>query len=221
MPEAGFRIAVLFSGRGTNLQALIDQQSTLGYQVVLGLCNRPRAGGIAICSRHQIDCRIITSVDQAQAESRILAALQDARPDLLVLAGYMRILSASFLARCQGRIINIHPSLLPRYPGLDTHQRALDAGDLEHGCTVHQVIPALDAGQAIAQSALDILPGDTAASLAERLLRLEHQLLPAVVGGLARRSLQLQEEGVRWHDEPLQMPLDLHQLHADERAAQR
>ncbi len=212
---------MLFSGRGTNLQALIDQQTTLGYRVILGLCNCPLAGGIDICSESSVRCLGASSLNRAQFESEALVVLEETQPDLLVLAGYMRILSAPFLDACKGRIINIHPSLLPRYRGLETHQRALDAGDCEHGCTVHQVIPALDSGQLIAQSSLSISAADTLDTLTERLLTLEHQLLPAVVGALARRSLQLQEEGVRWLNETLVDPLDIDQLRADERAADR
>lgn len=119
--------------------------------------------------------------DRAAFEAKLLEPIMDARPDIVCLAGFMRVLTPSFVSRFSGRMLNIHPSLLPKYPGLNTHQRALDAGDAEAGCTVHEVTPVLDDGPILGQARLQIRPEDTAQTLADRVLALEHQLYPAVL----------------------------------------
>ena len=119
--------------------------------------------------------------DRAAFEAELLKPILAAQPDILCLAGFMRVLTPAFVGRCQGRMLNIHPSLLPKYPGLHTHQRALDAGDTEAGCTVHEVTPVLDDGPILGQARVPIRPGDTAETLAARVLVMEHRLYPAVL----------------------------------------
>lgn len=178
------RIAVLASGRGSNLQAILDAIATgqLAAQVVGVFSDKP---GCAALARVDESCR--WSLDAKQQPSRtafdeaLTAAVAAAAPDWVVCAGFMRILGDGFVARFADRLLNIHPSLLPKYKGLHTHRRALEAGDEEHGTSVHWVIPALDAGEVIAQTRIRVLPGDTPETLAARLLPCEHQLLVAVL----------------------------------------
>lgn len=187
-----YRVAVLISGRGSNLEALLKAELPVEYVGVIS--NRPGAGGLAIASAHGVPTQVIDhksfgsreDFDEALGDS--LAAL---RPDLIVQAGFMRILGARFVARFAGRMINIHPSLLPAFPGLDTHGQALRAGVKLHGCTVHLVTEALDAGPIIAQAAVPVRTDDNEASLAARVLVQEHRLLPAVVRALATGQLRL------------------------------
>lgn len=152
---------------------------------VLVASNDPQAGGLTSAAAlgiatAAVDHRAYPG-DRAAFEAAFLQAILAAAPDILCLAGFMRVLTPAFVARFSGRMLNIHPSLLPRYPGLHTHQRALDAGDAEAGCTVHLVNAALDAGTILGQARVPILPGDSAASLAARVLVEEHRLYPAVL----------------------------------------
>ena len=177
------RVVVLISGRGSNMNALIAASMDPAYpgQIVGVIANRPDAPGLETARRHGIAA---IGVDQKAYENRdaheaaVLAALADLDPDVVCLAGYMRLLSAAFVQRYAGRLINIHPSLLPLFPGLETHERALAAGMRIHGCTVHFVTERMDEGPIIAQAAIAVEAGDTAASLSERLLRAEHRLYP-------------------------------------------
>jgi len=199
-----FRIAVLISGSGTNLQAIIDaiQAGHIAAHLCRVISNRPDAGGLARAAAAGIATEVIDHRDFAQREAydQVLAdRLEAARPDLVVLAGFMRILGAAFVARFTGRLINIHPSLLPAYRGLHTHERAIAAGERQHGCSVHYVIPELDAGPVIAQAAVPIYPADDAVRLAERVQAMEHDLYPRVVGWIADGRVQLDDDGVR-HD---------------------
>lgn len=192
-----YRIAVLISGRGSNLEALL--KAALPVQYVGVISNRPGAGGLAVASAHGVPVQVIDhkafasrdAFDQALGDA--LAALN---PDLIVQAGFMRILGARIVQRFAGRMINIHPSLLPAFPGLDTHGQALQAGVKVHGCSVHLVTEALDAGPIIAQAAVPVLPGDDEARLAARVLTQEHRLLPAVVRALAAGQLRLLENAI-------------------------
>ncbi len=182
------RLAVLLSGRGSNLQALIDAARVdLPVEIVLAMSDRPCAGidlaRTAGLKAVIVDRSACSSKDQF--ESALNSHLAAIEPDLIVLAGFMRVLSAKFVAPWANRIINIHPSLLPKYPGLDTHVRVLANQDAEHGATVHYVTAELDAGPPLAQVRMPVLPGDTPQSLAARLLPLEHRLLVDVVGQLA------------------------------------
>ena len=212
MASAFPRIAVLASGRGSNLQAILDAiaNGALGAEVVGVFSDRP-------------GCEALLRVDEARRWSRkpasfpsradFDAALGDAvaaaKPDWVVCAGYMRILGDAFVARFAGRLLNIHPSLLPRHRGLRTHARAIEAGDAEHGASVHFVVPELDAGAVVAQAVVPVLEGDSADDLAQRVLAREHPLLLAtlrlaVAGRLAER------DGRAWLDgHPLFKPLRL------------
>lgn len=180
------RVAILISGGGSNMVALA--QSMVGdhpARPVLVLSNDPQAGGLArardmAIPQIAVDHRPFGK-DRAGFEDALQRALAMAEPDIICLAGFMRILTPVFTARWEGRMLNIHPSLLPRYKGLHTHARALAAGDAEHGCTVHEVTAALDDGPILGQARLDVRADDTAETLAARLLPLEHRLYPAVL----------------------------------------
>lgn len=176
------RLVVLISGRGSNMQAIVHacQQGELDADVVAVISNRPDAAGLAHARSAGIATRCIdhTNYPSRDAFDAALAdAIDEFGADYVVLAGFMRILGSALVERFRDRMINIHPSLLPRYPGLDTHARALAAGDTEHGASVHFVTPELDAGPIIEQVRVPVLPGDTPESLAARVLGEEHALL--------------------------------------------
>ena len=188
------RIVVLISGGGSNLQAILDacaDQSVAG-QVVAVVSNRPGVMGLQRAVTHGADA---ITLDHTQFASRTLfdQALQHRidsyQPDLVVLAGFMRILTADLVSHYLGRMVNIHPSLLPKYPGLHTHERALAAGDRQAGATVHLVTPELDGGPLLAQAHVAIDDQDTALSLADKVLVAEHQLYPLVLSWLCREQL--------------------------------
>ena len=186
----GCRVVVLLSGRGSNLQALLEriERHDINAEVVGVISNRPGAGGLAIAHAAGVTTACIDHREHADRVSfeRMLSATIDAlEPDLLLLAGFMRILTPGFIARYQGRMLNIHPSLLPHYKGLHTHARALKAGDTEHGCTVHEVTANLDDGPILGQARVPVLPGDTPDSLGARVLKQEHRLYPAVLARFA------------------------------------
>lgn len=188
-----FRVVVLASGRGSNLEALIRARDDgrLPVDLVAVFSDKAKAGALDIARTAGIPAQYLNPRDFVNREAfdqALFAAVDAYAPDLIVLAGFMRILSPSVVAPRAGYMINIHPSLLPKYPGLHTHQRALDAGDTEHGATVHYVIPDLDAGPILAQTRIPIVPGDTPESLATRLLPNEHALLVNVVAALAASS---------------------------------
>lgn len=184
MSAAPRRIAVLVSGRGSNLQALLDAmaEGTLDAELVGVFSDRPDAAALERVDaplRWNADARAFAS---REAFDRALGdAVAAVRPDWVVCAGYMRILGDAFVARFRGRLLNIHPSLLPKYRGLHTHRRALAAGDAEHGASLHFVDPELDAGAVLAQVRIPVLPGDTPDTLAQRLLAHEHRLMVAVL----------------------------------------
>lgn len=196
------RVVVLISGRGSNLQALLSHPAHgRDYRIDAVLSNRTDAGGLDWARQAGIASHALSHRDFASREDfdRALAERIDAfAPDLVVLAGFMRILTDGFVTRYAGRLINIHPSLLPSFPGLDTHERALQAGCRLHGATVHFVTPQLDHGPVIAQAAVEVLTGDTAATLAARVLQREHDILPAAVIAFARGQLQVDGLRVHW-----------------------
>lgn len=178
------RIAVLASGRGSNLQAILDaiNRGELAAQVVGVFSDTPGCTALARVDASRRWALAAASLPSRAAFDEALAeAVAAVRPDWIVCAGFMRILGAGFVHRFAGKLINIHPSLLPKYKGLNTHRRVLEAGDAEHGASVHWVVPALDAGEVIAQTRIPVLPGDTPDTLAERLLPCEHRLLVAVL----------------------------------------
>ncbi|WP_282027959.1 phosphoribosylglycinamide formyltransferase [Paracoccus marcusii] len=180
------RVAILISGGGSNMIRLLqDMTGDHPARPVLVASNDPQAGGLARAAELGVPTASVDHRDfprdRAGFEQALLQPLLAARPDIICLAGFMRILTPEFVQRFQGRMLNIHPSLLPKYPGLDTHARAIAAGDAEAGCTVHLVTPELDAGPALGQARVPILPGDDAVTLATRVLVQEHRLYPAVL----------------------------------------
>jgi phosphoribosylglycinamide formyltransferase-1 len=196
------RITVLVSGRGSNLGALLaaERAGAFAGSVTHVISNRPDAGGLAIAREHgvsteTVDHRAYASRDAFEAA--LCEAIDRSAPDLIVLAGFMRVLGAATVERYRGRLVNIHPSLLPSYPGLHTHRRALADGAAMHGCTVHFVTAEVDGGPVIAQSALHVRADDDEASLAARVLALEHALLPSVVQAFCDGRLALEGASVR------------------------
>ncbi len=184
------RVVVLISGGGSNMVALVASMTNdHPARAVLVVSNRPEAAGLAKAAARGIPTAVVGhrafGGDRVGFEAALAAVVEAARPDLICLAGFMRILGPGFVARFPGRILNIHPSLLPKYPGLHSHARALAAGDAEAGCTVHEVTAALDAGPILGQARLRVAPGETPASLADRVLVLEHRLYPAVLRRVA------------------------------------
>lgn len=188
MPPRRSRVGILISGRGSNMKAIVDaaRADDCPYEVVLVASNNPEAGGLeeAAAAGIPIFAHSHRGMDRAAFDRLIDAALRDAGVEWIALAGYMRLLSPEFIARWQGRIVNIHPSLLPAYKGLDTHARALAAGDRRHGCSVHIVTPELDDGPVVAQAEIPILDGDTPQTLADRVLVEEHRLYPQALAAL-------------------------------------
>lgn len=176
-------VVILISGRGSNMAALVNAASDPAFpaKIVGVISDKPDAAGLQFAASHGIATRVIARADFADKDEHdgaIDAALRSFRAEIVCLAGYMRLLTSAFVAKWQGRMINIHPALLPLFKGLDTHQRALDAGMRIHGCTVHFVTPEMDDGPAIAQAAVPVLIGDTADALAARVLKAEHHLYP-------------------------------------------
>jgi phosphoribosylglycinamide formyltransferase-1 len=187
---ARLKCAVLISGRGSNLEALIAACADPAFpaEIVLVISNVPGAGGLDHAARAQIKALTIdhkTFAGRAPFEAALTAALEKADVELVCLAGFMRLLTSSFVDRWQGRLINIHPSLLPAYPGLDTHARAIADGAEVAGCTVHHVVAEMDAGRIIVQARVPILPGDDADTLAARVLKEEHRIYPEAVRRIA------------------------------------
>lgn len=179
------RVAILISGGGSNMLALLRdmQQADHPAMPVLVASNDPQATGLAKAAALGVATAAVSHRGQTRDafETALLDPILAARPDILLLAGFMRVLTPAFVGRFAGRMLNIHPSLLPKYPGLHTHQRALDAGDAEAGCTVHKVTPVLDDGPILGQARVPVLAGDTADTLAARVLVQEHRLYPAVL----------------------------------------
>lgn len=180
------RVAILISGGGSNMLTLVDAMQAEGFATpVLVASNLPDAAGLARAQSRGVGTVAVDhrpyGRDRAAFEAALLVPLIEARPDVIALAGFMRVLTPGFVRQFAGRMLNIHPSLLPKYPGLHTHARALAAGDAEVGCTVHEVIADLDAGAVLGQARVAVLAGDTEATLAARVLVQEHRLYPAVL----------------------------------------
>ncbi len=188
------RVAILISGGGSNMIKLVESMTGdhPARAVIVG-SNDPQAGGLARAAAMGVPTFAVDhrahKGNRAAFEAALLEPLQAARPDILCLAGFMRILTPDFVQLFAGRMLNIHPSLLPKYPGLHTHQRALDAGDAEAGASVHLVTPELDAGPILGQARVPVLPGDTADTLAARVLTQEHRLYPQVLRRFALGDL--------------------------------
>ncbi|MHA6346474.1 phosphoribosylglycinamide formyltransferase [Roseivivax sp. CAU 1761] len=180
------RVAILISGGGSNMVSLLESMTgDHPARPVLVLANDPEAGGLAKAAARGVETAAIDHRpfrgDRPAFEAALSERLDRAAPDIVCLAGFMRVLTEGFVARWQGRMLNIHPSLLPKYRGLHTHARALEAGETEHGCTVHEVTPALDDGPILGQARVPVAPGDTPEALAARVLEQEHRLYPAVL----------------------------------------
>ncbi|WP_423202271.1 phosphoribosylglycinamide formyltransferase [Marinobacter salicampi] len=208
------RIIVLASGNGSNLQALIDAVSARDFpgDIVAVGCNRPRAFALERAAQAGIETFVVdhTEYDNREDFDGMLKAEIDRRaPDLVVLAGFMRILTTEFVRAFHGLVLNIHPSLLPKYPGLKTHFRALEAGDKIHGVTVHFVTEDLDGGPTVAQAEVEIEEGDTPERLAEKVQQQEHVLYPIVVRWFCEGRLQLHGNQVLFDGEPLPKPFYL------------
>jgi phosphoribosylglycinamide formyltransferase-1 len=206
------RVAVLISGEGSNLQALIDaaRAGLLGAQIALVVSNRGAARGLERARAAGIPARHIGAprgTERDAYDTELANAIEAHAADLLVLAGFMRILGAAFIERFAGRALNVHPSLLPSYPGLDTHERVLRSGDRWHGATVHFVTTELDAGPAVIQYRIPVRNHDTVATLAERVHLGEHLILPQAVSWFAAGRLRLNDGAVMLDGRRLQSPV--------------
>ncbi len=195
MQNSSPSVVILISGRGSNLNALIDlANKTAAYTIRAVISNRPAAAGLALAQAHGLETAV---VDHTEFESRsafdaaLAMQVDQFEPDWVVLAGFMRVLTEGFVNRYQGKLINIHPSLLPAFPGLKTHQQAIDAGVRLHGVTVHLVTPELDHGPIVDQAVVQVLPEDTAETLAQRVLALEHQIYPRALAALATGQIKI------------------------------
>lgn len=189
-------IVILISGRGSNMQAILEARLPLKVAAVIS--NDPQAGGLATARAHGVETRVLdhtTHRDRAAFDEALSTAIDAFAPDLVVLAGFMRILTASFVDHYRGRLINIHPSLLPAFTGLHTHRRALETGVKVHGCTVHFVTPQLDHGPIVIQAAVPVLANDTEGSLAARVLAEEHRIYPQAVRWFCGDRLTLTPQG--------------------------
>lgn len=185
------RVAILISGRGSNMEALIRAAKTPDYpaEIIGVLSNKADAGGLAFAEAHGIATAVRSHKDFVTREAfdaALDAVLREWRTDIVCLAGFMRVLTPGFVAGWEGRMLNIHPSLLPAFQGLHTHARALEAGVAEHGCTVHFVTAGLDAGPPILTARVPVLPSDTAETLAARVLIEEHRIYPEALAMVAR-----------------------------------
>lgn len=198
------RVAILISGSGSNMLALARDMADPAHpaEVCLVLANRPDAGGLARAEAMGLPTAVVDhrpfGGDRAAFEAALAGPLVASGAEIVCLAGFMRVLTAGFIEGWRGRMLNIHPSILPLFTGLDTHARCLAAGMVVHGCTVHEVTPELDSGPILGQAVLAVAPGDTAATLAARLLPLEHRLYPAVLRRFAagdRRQLAILDAG--------------------------
>ena len=189
-------IVILISGRGSNMQALLE--SRLPCRVAAVISNKADAGGLAIARQHGIPTAVVSHrdhPDRASFDKTLAEVIDGFHPDFVILAGFMRILTADFVNHYKGRLINIHPSLLPSYGGLDTHERALKDGVKIHGCTVHFVTPDLDHGPIIIQAAVPVHCHDTPQTLAIRVLHEEHRIYPQAIRWLCKNQVELNDDG--------------------------
>jgi phosphoribosylglycinamide formyltransferase-1 len=203
------RVAALISGRGSNMVALATAPQG-SFRVVSVLSDKPDAAGLARAREMGIPATVVAPGPQqarVDYDQELAAAVRATRPELVVLAGFMRILTPSFVQEFTGRLLNIHPSLLPKYPGLRTHQRVLEAGDRQHGCSVHFVTEELDGGPVIAQTRVDVHGNDDAETLQARVLREEHRLYPMTVDWFATGLLQWREGAPWFRGAPLREPI--------------
>ena len=189
-------IVILISGRGSNMQAIVG--AALPARIAAVISNEPEAAGLATAARHGIATRVVDHRayrERAEFDCALADAIDAFKPDLVILAGFMRILTEQFVDRYAGRLLNIHPSLLPSFPGLHTHRRALEAGVKVHGCSVHFVTPALDHGPIVLQAAVPVLPGDGEASLAARVLEQEHRIYVQAIRWFCEDRIAITPQG--------------------------
>lgn len=201
-------IVVLISGTGSNLQALIDEvrNENIPATIAAVISNKPGVEGLDRARKAEITAEVVdhTRFDQREEfDLNLIRAIDKYQPDLVVLAGFMRILTADFVKRYEGRLLNIHPSLLPKYPGLNTHQRALDAGDQHHGVTTHFVTADLDSGPNIIQAQVPVLPQDTPETLAARVREQEHIIYPITVKWFVQGRVKMLDQAAFLDGEPL------------------
>ena len=197
------RIVILISGRGSNMRALFE--ANLPGRIVGVISNNAQAAGLDFARQQAVETHVVNHrefADRTVFDKALAERVDSLAPDIIVLAGFMRILTEAFLSRFSGRVLNIHPSLLPAFPGLDTHQRALDEGVRLHGCTVHIVTAALDHGPIIVQAAVPVLPGDDAQRLAARVLKQEHRIYPMAVRWCLEDKITLASGRVQFSGEP-------------------
>lgn len=207
------RTAILISGRGSNMQSLVAAMRAPDFpaEPAVVISNRPEALGLSWAAEQGIATVAIDHRQYANRmafEARLHQTILDHRVDLVCLAGFMRLLTGGFVDRWRDRLMNIHPSLLPAFPGLDTHQRALDAGALIVGCSVHFVRTEMDSGPILAQAAVAVLPGDTAETLAARVLQAEHVIYPLALRLVASGAVRIENETAIF-DAPVEVPLPL------------
>ncbi len=200
------KIAILISGRGSNMAALLKTIKTknLDCHVVCVIANQ-KSEGLALATRHNVPTKLIDQSGFDRKESHEIALVRELlyyRPDWILLAGFMSILSPKFIRKFEGKILNIHPSLLPKFKGLNTHHRAIEAGEKRHGTTVHIVTSELDGGPIIAQSEINISPSDTSETLKNRILKQEHILYPLILESLIKKYLEIRSLKVIWHQVP-------------------
>lgn len=212
--ERKCRVVVLISGRGSNLQAILDQAGSGALPIDLAavISNRPGVAGLERARRAgvvalELDHRRFA--DRPAFEAALIDLIDRQQPDLVILAGFMRVLTAGFTAHYRGRLLNIHPSLLPKFRGLHTHERAIAAGETEHGASIHFVTAELDGGPVIVQARVPVLPGDDADTLAARVLEQEHRLYPQAIYWFATKRLRLEGEQVYFDGQALVKPLRL------------
>jgi len=205
-------VAVVISGRGSNMEAIARaaQSADSGYRVVRVIADRPAAGGLARASALGVATAVVPVREfpaREQFEAALAQELEASGAGLIALAGFMRILSPGFVQRFEGRLLNIHPSLLPAYKGLDTHARVLAARELHHGASVHYVTAELDGGPVVMQGRLKVRPNDTAEAISARVHALEHIIYPHVCSLIAGGRIQWRKGSVYFDDEPLVAPL--------------
>ncbi len=194
-------IVILISGRGSNMEAIVNaaQNEAWPAKIAAVISNRPEAGGLDFAKSHGIQTAVLDHrayKDRASFDAQLVQLIDSYKPDLVVLAGFMRILTGDFVRHYEGRLLNIHPSLLPLFPGLHTHEQALEAGVAEHGATVHFVTEALDHGPMVIQASVPVLPDDTADTLAKRVLKQEHVIYPRAVRWFIDNRLSISDNRV-------------------------
>jgi len=208
MQDGEFRVIVLISGNGSNLQAILDEirQGELHISIVAVISDRPNAYGLRRAEHARIPTHVVDYrqfPDRASFDAALMQQIDAYQADLIVLAGFMRILTPDCVQHYLGKMINIHPSLLPKYQGLHTHRRVLEAGETEHGASVHYVTPELDSGPVILQARVPVILGDTPESLQQRIHQVEHQIYPVAIRRIAAGQVTFRHNQVYFEDKPI------------------